>query len=135
VSLRHFEPDGGFTSLQFAVMAFLTMMLFAATVNMVAMQYQRGAVRLAVDEGARRGASVSGKADDCEALAESILRSRDSGLLRGSLGDGIEITCEVRGPEMVATARGSSRWWFGGIPDMTFAIEGRAVVETFGEGP
>ena len=135
MSLRHFEPEGGFTSLQFAVMAFFTMMLFAAIVNMVAMQYQRGAVRLAVDEGARRGASVSGVAGDCEALAESILRGRDSGLLRGSLGDGIEITCEVRGREMVATARGSSKWWFGGVPDMTFAVEGRAVVETFGEGP
>lgn len=134
MSLRHLKSEEAFTSLQFAVMAFFTMMLFVAVVNGVAMQYQRGAVRLAVDEGARRGASASGLTGDCEALAESILRGRDSGLLRGSLGDGIEIMCEVRGPDMVATARGSSRWWFGGLPDMAFVIEGRAVVETFGEG-
>ena len=129
------EEEAGFTSLQFAVMAFFTMLIFAAVVNLVAMQYQRGAVRLAVDEGARLGASAAHSEADCEQLSDFILRGEGSGLLRGALGEGIEIDCEVIGSEMVATAVGSSEWWVGGLGDMDFAMEGRAVVETFEEGP
>ena len=129
------EDEAGFTSLQFAVLAFFTMLIFAAVVNLVAMQYQRGAVRVAVDEGARHGASVAHSDVDCERLADSTLRGDDSGLLRGQLGVGIDIDCAVVGTEMVATAVGSTMWWIGGLPDMDFAIEGRAVVETFEEAP
>jgi hypothetical protein len=104
-------------------------------VNLVAMQYQRGAVRVAVDEGARHGAAAAHSEPDCEQLAESILRDGDSGLLRGQLGEGIGVDCEVVGSEMVATAVGESLWWIGGLPDIDFAIVGRAVVESFAEAP
>jgi len=134
VNVTHLEGEAGFTSLQFVAMAFFTMLVFAAVVNLVAIQYQRGAVRLAVDEGARHGAAVSHAESDCERLAHFILRGDGSGLLRGTLGEDIEIKCEVTGDEMVATAGGSSMWWIGGLPAMDFAIEGRAVLETFGEG-
>jgi hypothetical protein len=129
------REDSGFTSLQFAVMAFFTMLVFAGIVNLVAMQYQLGAVRVATDEGARHGAAASHSEEDCEALANSILRGNESGLLRGQLGEGIDIDCEGDGTEMVATAVGVSRWWIGGLPDLGFTVEGRAVVETFSEGP
>ena len=135
MNVRFAREDAGFTSLQFAVMAFFTMVVFAAVVNMVAVQYQRGAVRLAVDEGARHGAATARSAQDCERLVGSILHGEDSGLLRGALGEGIEIRCGISGAEMVAFASGSSQWWIGGLPNMDFAIEGRAVLETFGEGP
>jgi len=129
------REDSGFTSLQFAVMAFFTMLIFAAVVNLVAMQYQVGAVRVATDEGARHGAAVSHAEDECEVLAVSILRADGSGLLRGWLGEGIDINCEIVGNEMVATAIGVSRWWLGGVPDREFIVEGRAVIETFAEAP
>ena len=135
MSGKRFQGQAGFTSLQFAVMAFFTMLMFAAVVNLVAMQYQRGAVRVAVDEGARLGASAAHSEADCEQLSDSILRGDGSGLLRGTLGEGIKIHCEVIRSEMVATAVGSSAWWFGGLGDVDFAMEGRAVVETFEEGP
>ncbi len=127
--------ESGFTSLQFAVMAFFAMLVFAAAVNLVAMQYQRGAVRLAVDEAARRGASAGHTEADCEQLADSILRADGSGLLRGALGSGIEITCALLGEDMVATAVGSSEWWIGGLPDIDFVVRGQAIVETFEEVP
>jgi hypothetical protein len=133
VTFPHHEDEAGFTSLQFAVMAFFTMLIFAAAVNLVAMQYQRGAVRVAIDEGARHGAAAAHSDLDCELLAESILRGEQFGLLRGQLGEGIDIDCEVVGTEMVATAVGSSMWWIGGLPDLDFALEGRAVLETFTE--
>ncbi|MDH3425697.1 MAG: hypothetical protein OEM22_03410 [Acidimicrobiia bacterium] len=129
------EEEAGFTSLQFAVLAFFMMLIFAAVVNLVAMQYQRGAVRVAVDEGARHGASAAHSEIDCEQLATSIIRGDESGLLRGQLGESIDIECVVVGTDMVATAVGSSAWWIGGLPDLDFAIEGRAVSETFREGP
>jgi hypothetical protein len=129
------EDESGFTSLQFAVMAFFTMVVFAAVVNLVAMQYQLGAVRVATDEGARHGAAAGHSEADCELLADSILRGDESGLLRGQLGEGIDVDCAVSGPEMVATAVGASRWWIGGLPDLSFTVEGRAVLETFSEAP
>jgi hypothetical protein len=135
MKIGHAEGEEGFTSLQFAVMAFLTMVVFATVVNVVAVQYQLGAVRLAVDAGARHGGAAAGSASDCEQLAGSILHGRESGLLRGTLGRGIDIKCEVVGPEMVAIASGSSQWWMGGLSDVEFAIEGRAVLETFGDSP
>ena len=131
----HADEEAGFTSLQFAVMAFFTMVVFANVVNVVAVQYQLGAIRLAVDAGARHGGAAAGSASDCEQLVGSILHGRESGLLRGTLGRGIDIKCEVVGPEMVAIASGSSQWWMGGLPDVGFAIEGRAVLETFGDSP
>ena len=133
--IRRIRSESAFTSLQFAVMAFFTMLVFAAAVNLVAMQYQRGAVRVAVDEGARLGASVGHSTDDCERLADAILRDGGSGLLRGSLGSGIDIRCDLRGDHVVATAVGSAEWWIGGLPDIDFTVEGRAIVETFVEGP
>lgn len=127
--------EAGFTSLQFAVMAFFTMVVFATVVNAVAVQYQLGAVRLAVDAGARHGGAATMSTGDCEHRGGYILHGDDSGLLRGTLGQSIEIRCEVVGAEMVATATGSSRWWMGGLPDVEFTIVGRAVLETFGELP
>lgn len=123
--------EGGFTSLQFAVVAFFSMVVFAAVLNLVAMQYQRGAVRFAVDEGARHGATAGFTEGDCEMLAEQILRNPGSGLLRGELGDTVTVQCAPEGTEMVATASGSSRWWFGRLPDIPFTIIGRAVIESF----
>lgn len=126
--------EAGFTSLQFAVMAFFSMLILAAVVNAVAIQYQLGAVRVAVDEGARHGAAVGASTDDCRLRAESIIRG-ESGLLRGTLGQGIEVSCRELDGEVIATATGTSPWWVGGLPDDEFVFEGRAVLETFAEEP
>jgi hypothetical protein len=128
------DEEAGFTSLQFAVMAFFSMLIFAVVLNAVTIQYQLGAVRVAVDEGARYGAAAGALTADCEQRVGSILYG-DSGLLRGSLGDGITVSCWEVGGEMVASARGVSPWWMGGLADGEFTIEGRAVIETFAEAP
>jgi hypothetical protein len=90
---------------------------------------------VATDEGARHGAASAQSERDCEELAHSILRGEGSGLLRGQLGEGIDVDCEIVGTEMVATAAGASTWWIGGLPDIGFTVIGRAVLETFAEGP
>ncbi len=127
--------EDGLTSSQFAVMAFFAMLVFAAAMNLVVMQYQRGAVRFAVDESVRHGATVGNTETDCELRADQILHNRNSGLLRGSLGDSVVVACNRAGDQMVATASGRSEWWIGGLPDLEFTIMGRAIIETFEERP
>ena len=104
------------------------MTLLILVSNAVAIQYASGAVRTAVDEAARLGARLDGSPAECVDHAEEVLRGR-GGLLRGTMGDGIEISCAVAGSVMVATATGEFEWWFGGAPSISVEIEGRSVVE------
>ena len=106
----------------------LAMVFLAMATNVIAMQYGHGAVRAAVDEAARYGASLGRDADGCEAKAEEILRGR-GGLLRGRLGDGVVVRCSQSGGVMTATATGSFEWWAGGLPDVSFTLVGEAAVE------
>jgi hypothetical protein len=106
----------------------LAMVFLALITNVIAMQYGHGAVRAAVDEAARFGASLGQNTDECEAKAEEILRGR-SGLLRGRLGDSVVVRCAESGGVMTATATGAFEWWAGGLPDVSFTLVGEAVIE------
>jgi hypothetical protein len=105
-----------------------TLVLLLGLVNLVAMQYGQGAIRTAVDEGARYGAFLGNSRDECESRAEDVLRG-DSGLLRGTLGDTIVVQCEVDGELMRATATGTFDWWIGGLPSIDVRMIGEAVIE------
>jgi hypothetical protein len=96
--------------------------------NVIAFQYGGGAIRAAVDEGARWGAALGRTADECAERADRILRG-ESGLLRGGLGESIVVTCGDAGGVMVARATGQFDWWVGGLPKIDIDIEGRSVVE------
>lgn len=106
----------------------LTMVLLLGLANLVAMQYGRGAIRTAVDEGARYGAFLGNGIDECVDRAEQVLRG-DSGLLRGTMGDSISVACELDADVMRATATGTFDWWVGGLPPIDVQLVGEAVVE------
>jgi hypothetical protein len=106
----------------------LTMVLLLGVANLIAMQYGQGAIRTALDEGARYGAFLGNGSADCEQRAEHVLRG-ESGLLRGTLGDSIVVRCEAVGDVMQATATGSFDWWVGGLPAVDFTMVGESVVE------
>lgn len=114
--------------MQWAVMLALTIVLLLGVANLIAMQYGQGAIRTALDEGARYGAFLGNDWEDCEQRAENVLRG-DSGLLRGTLGDSISVRCEAVGDLMQATATGSFDWWVGGLPAVDFTMVGEAVLE------
>lgn len=114
--------------MQWAIMISLVMVFLALITNVIAMQYGHGAVRAAVDEAARFGASLGHDTAGCEAKAEEILRGR-GGLLRGRLGDGVVVRCTESGGVMMATATGAFEWWAGGLPDVSFTLVGEAVIE------
>ena len=106
----------------------LTLVLLLGVVNLVAMQYGQGAIRTAVDEAARFGAFLGSDELACEERAERVLHG-DGGLLRGTLGDSIVVTCEIDGDVMRATATGTFDWWVGGLPSIGVVIVGEAVLE------
>jgi hypothetical protein len=113
---------------QWAIMISLVMVFLAMITNVIAMQYGHGAIRAAVDEAARFGASLGNDTTLCEAKAEQVLRG-PGGLLRGRLGDGVVVQCTESGGVMTATATGAFEWWAGGLPDVSFTLIGEAVVE------
>jgi hypothetical protein len=109
-------------------MVSIAMVLLVLIANLIAFQYGAGAIRAAVDDGARWGSALGRGVEDCEVRAKDVLRG-DSGLLRGGLGDSIAVACTSDGAVMAARATGRFEWWVGGLAGVDIDIEGRSVVE------
>ena len=90
--------ERGITSVQFLLASGLGMLLFLALANLVVVQYGRGALRSALDQGARAGA-VSSSEEECRQRIEDVLDQ----LLGGRMGDSVETSCGV-GPRMVTAS-------------------------------
>jgi hypothetical protein len=92
--------DRGVTSVQFLLASGLGMLLFLALANLVVVQYGRGALRSALDQGARAGA-VRSSEEECRQRIEDVLGQ----LLGGRMGDSVVTSCGI-GPSVVsATGR------------------------------
>ncbi len=120
--------ESGFATVQWVIMITFAMGLLVMITNVVAMQYARGAIRAAVDEGSRFGSVLGRDEVDCETRAMNMLRG-EGGLLRGSIGDDVDVDCVVDGELLRATATGTFDWWAGGIGPFPYTIEGEAVIE------
>lgn len=101
------------------------MLLFVAFVNLVLYQYGKGAVRSALDEGARAASAAEAPLDRCTAKADEVLGS----LLSGSMGDQVVVTCEVSGGLVVARATGVFPRFSFLVPDFTLDETAAAVKE------
>lgn len=112
--------ERGVTSVQFLLASGLTLLLFLTLANLVVVQYGRGALRSALDQGARVGA-ISSSIAQCEQRVDDVLGQ----LLGGRMGDDVVASCEV-GAE-VASATGQARFvsWTPFTPD--FVVEMTAV--------
>jgi hypothetical protein len=112
--------DRGISSVQFLLASGLGLVLFLALANLVVVQYGRGAIRSALDQGARVGA-VSSSTTECQQRVSDVLGQ----LLGGRMGDSVTTSCEV-GPASV-TASGSAVFvsWTPFAPD--FVVEMSAV--------
>jgi hypothetical protein len=91
---------------------------FVWLLQLAVFTYGRGVVRAALDEGARAGSKVSESADRCEARAAETI----TGLLRGTMGDGVAITCSSDGQTVLARADVRFRAWAPAMPDWAFSI-------------
>lgn len=102
------------------------MLFLALLLNLVAVQYGKGAVRAALDEGVRRGSPGPAGIEECETGIASVL----AGLLGGPFGDGIAYRCELIGSRLHASAEAVFTGWFPGMPDLSFDLEAIGVKES-----
>jgi len=101
----------------------LALFLFVALANVVVVQYGRGAIRSALEQGARAG-SIGG-VSVCEDTALVVVED----LLGGRMSDDLALTCSVDGSAMVAVATVTFESWTPLTPDFSFTLTSRAVAE------
>ncbi|MCU1456490.1 MAG: hypothetical protein JWL73_582 [Actinomycetia bacterium] len=76
----------------------------------VVFTYGRGAVRAALDEGARAGIVGRGRSDEV-ARCESHARAAIAQMLGPRMRSGVDIRCEANGVDVTATAQVRFRGW------------------------
>jgi hypothetical protein len=116
--------DSGVASVQFLLAAGLALILFLALANLVVVQYGRGAVRSALDQGARAGA-ISRDADVCESTASDVVAQ----LLGGRMSDHLVVSCAASGRLMVARGSAVFETWTPLSPDISVSLISEAILE------
>src|SRR5690606_15631971 len=113
--------DSGLTSVQFVLAAGLSLLLFVGLANLVVVQYGRGAIRSALEQGVRTG-SVTRSTDACQETAAGVA----SQLLGGAMSDRLVIACSTVGGGMVANADAVFQAWVPLTPDFVVPSAWRA---------
>lgn len=116
--------DRGVSSVQFILASALALILFLALANLVVVQYGRGAVRSALEQGARAGAIAASSAV-CETTASEVVGQ----LLGGRMSDGLVVRCAIGGGHMVASGSAVFETWTPLAPDIAIEMTGVAVME------
>lgn len=100
------------------------MVVFISLANLVVVQYGRGAIRSALDQGARAGA-IAGSVAVCEAAAGDVLAQ----LLGGRMGDSVTLSCAVRDGLMAAAATATFQSWTPWRAEFRISVSGEAAME------
>lgn len=122
---RDSGPADGFTTAGFVVAAGFSMLFFVLLANLMAVQYGRGVVRVALDEGARHGARYGAADPACELRIREVL----GGLLGGEMGSGVSYRCERDSSRTNATAEVVFPAWIPGVPEFRFKMAATAAAE------
>jgi hypothetical protein len=123
------DGAGGFVTVQYVWVIATSLLLFTLLANVVVVQYARGVVRTALDEGARAGARVVADPAAAERACEETAAAARRDLLGGRLGDGVAIDCLPGADVMRARASAAFPSWFPGVPDWHVTDEAVAVQE------
>ena len=126
VGARVGRSDKGFVTIQFISVVALSLLVFTGFANLVVVQYARGVIRSALDEGVRDGSRVSSGVVACEQTAADFL----DGLLGGSMGDGVAVSCFEEPTEVRATAEVRFDSWLPGVPPWEFEMHAVMVKES-----
>ena len=116
--------DSGVTSVQFLLASAMALYLFVALVNLVALQYGRGALRSAIEQAARAGA-LSGSTGHCVSVGFDVLHQ----LLGGRMVESVDIRCSLDGQRLLAETVAVFEPWTPLMPEMTVELEADGVVE------
>lgn len=120
---RRILTDRGVSSVQFVLASALALILFVALANLVVVQYGKGAVRSALEQGARAGTTAGVAA--CEDTANGVIDS----LLGGRMSDGLVLDCVQSSGAIVASATVEFESWTPLTPDFEFTLASRGVAE------
>lgn len=112
------------TSVQFLLASLLALSLFVVLANLVVVQYGRGALQSALEQGVRVG-SVSGDPGRCVEKVNEVVGQ----LLGGQMSEGLDIDCEIDGAGVVATAETVFESWTALTPDFEISLTSRSVSE------
>lgn len=118
-------PADGFTTMGFVVAVGFSMLFFVLLSNLMVVQYGRGAVRAALDEGVRHGARYGAAASACENRIREVL----GGLLGGEMGSGVSYGCRSDSTRTGARAHVVFPAWLPGVPEFRFEMAATAAVE------
>ncbi len=116
------DREGGFATTEYVLAAGLALVFFTLLANLIVMQYARGVMRVAVDEGARRGAAYG---VDPVRTCEERIRAVLGDLLDGPLVATADPVCTVEGATVRAEITGDLRGWLPAVPDL--GVRMRAV--------
>jgi hypothetical protein len=117
--------ERGFTTIQYVIAVAWSFVMLVLVANLLVDMYARGAVREALDDGVRAGASATAPVDACAARTREVI----SGLVHGPLLDA-RVTCEASGPFVVATAKVSLDSWLPMlVPDWNMTLRAEALRE------
>ncbi len=117
--------DDGFITAQFIAAVAFSLLLLVLIANVVIVQYARGVVRSAAEEGAQAGSRLSATQVDCEARANEVLDT----LLGGAIGSGVTVDCSIGATEVSATVNYTFRPWLPLIPSWSGSQTSFAVKE------
>ena len=119
--------EGGVSSVQFLLAAALALSFFLVLANLVVVQYGRGALRSALEQGVRAGAlAVSTQA--CEVKAREVLGE----LLGGRMSEGLSLSCHMAPGRVTADAAVTFESWTPLWPDFDVSMQAESAV---GLGP
>lgn len=118
------EGDRGVSSVQFILASALGLFLFVALANLVVVQYGRGALQSALEQGVRAG-TVQGESAACEEKAEEVVGQ----LLGGRMSDGLAVSCRVVGTTIVASGLAVFPSWTPLASDFHVELTSEAVIE------
>ena len=110
-------------SIQFVLAGAFAMVMFVTLANLVVVQYGRGAIRSALEQGARAG-SVGGPSA-CHETASVVVAD----LLGGAMSESLSISCEATAGAIVARAEATFQAWVPLAPSFHIRLESRATEE------
>jgi hypothetical protein len=105
------RDERAFTTIQYVAATGFTLVLLVVIANLLVDLYARGAVREALDEGARAEAPTTVARGACEARAREALH----GLLHGAVADGVTVSCTSDAEHVTAHATVTLRGWLPGV--------------------
>jgi hypothetical protein len=115
------RDEGGFATIQYVLATGFSLVLLVLVANLMVDLYARGAVRDALDEGARAAVPLGATVADCETRARAVVAQ----LLGGRHQEDIRVRCRSDGNWIRAEARVRLRSWLPLVPDWRFEL--RAV--------